>query len=145
MSDALHPLSDELAHPAPQQHRVARWKLWAGLLLAPLAFSLEVLASYSIGSELCSAGRMPLPWLAGLLVAMTVLAAVGGAIAWSNWRKTRGEAPGDIHASADRGDGRTRFMSLFALIWSALFLLGVAVQALVLLWFGPCVGLATLD
>jgi hypothetical protein len=48
---------------APQKKVVAHWKLWTGLLLASLAFSLQVLASHAIGSDLCSAGGTPLPWL----------------------------------------------------------------------------------
>lgn len=145
MSQPLHPLSDELPHPAPRRHRVARWRLWAALLLAPAAFSLQVLASYTVGSDLCSAGRMPLPWLVAILLATGLLALLGGGIAWCNWRATRDEGAGDIHASADRGDGRTRFMSVFALGWSALFLVGMLAQALVLAWFGPCIGFAALD
>lgn len=48
---------------APQKKVAAHWKLWTGLLLASLAFSLQVLASHAIDSDLCSAGGTPLPWL----------------------------------------------------------------------------------
>ncbi len=145
MSGALHPLAHDVSHPAPQRPLVALWKLWAGLLLAPIAFSLQVVVSYTIGSDLCSAGGAPSPWLLMTNIATALLAGLGIWIAWSNWRVTRHEAGGDIHQSADRGDGRTRFMALFGLSWSALFLFAVVVQALVLVYFGPCIGFSALD
>ncbi len=144
MSDALHPLAGNVAHPSRQHDLVARWKLWTGLLLAPLAFSLQVLASYTVGSDLCSADGAPLPWLVAINVVTALLAVIGMAIAWSNWRATRNEAVGDIHATADRGDGRTRFMALFAFSSSALLLFGLLLQPLVLVYFGPCTGFPAL-
>ncbi|MEO6137812.1 MAG: hypothetical protein ABIP11_03990 [Luteimonas sp.] len=144
MTGTLHPLADDVSDPAPQRHLVAGWKLWAGLLLAPLAFSLQVVASYTIGSDMCSAGGAPLPWLVVVNITTALLAGFGMFIAWSNWHVTRRESGGDVHQSADRGDGRTRFMALFGLIWSALSLLAVVVQVLALVYFGPCTGFSAL-
>lgn len=144
MTGTLHALADDVSHPAPQERLVVPWRLWTGLLLAPLAFSLQVVGSYTIGSDLCSAGGTPLPWLVVVNIATAVLAGFGMFIAWTNWRKTRHEAEGDVHQSADRGIGRTRFMALFGLSWSALFLFAVAMQALVLVYFGPCIGFPAL-
>lgn len=144
MTGTLHPLADDVSHPAPQKHLVASWKLWTGLLLAPLALSLQVVVSYIVGSDVCSAGGAPLPWLLMINIATALLAGFGMFAAWSNWRATRHEAGGDVHHSADRGDGRTRFMALFGLSWSALSLFAVVVQALALVYFGPCIGFSAL-
>ena len=142
---ALHPLSDDVSHPSPHRDRVATWKVWCGLLLAPLAFSLQVVASYIIASDLCSANAVPLRYLIVTCVLTSALACVGVGLAWTSWRRTRDEASGDMTQLADRGDGRTRFMALFGLTGSSLFLFGILLQIAAFALFGPCVGFAGLE
>jgi hypothetical protein len=124
---------------------VAAWKVWCGLLLAPLAFSLQVVASYIIASDLCSAGKVAWPYLVATCVLTSAMAGVGVGLAWTSWQRTRGEASGDMTQLADRGDGRTRFLALFGLTGSSLLLFGILVQVAAFALFGPCVGFAGLE
>jgi hypothetical protein len=140
--NALHPLADDVPHPSPHRDRVAAWKVWCGLLLAPLAFSVQVVASYVIASDLCSANAVPLPYLVAVCVLTSVMCGVGVGLAWTSWRRTRGEASGDMAELAERGNGRTRFMALFGLTGSSLFLFGILLQIAAFALFGPCVGFA---
>jgi len=141
----LHPLTQEVAHPAPEQNRVSPYTLWAGLLLAPLAFSVQVICSYPVASDLCRRGDNPLAWLVAINVATVLIAAAGVLAAWASWRHTRGEKSGGAEATAERGDGRTRFLAQLGLISSALLLLAVLVQFSSLVFFGPCIGSGLLD
>jgi hypothetical protein len=100
-------------HPAPSRGDVSAWTLWLAALLAPIAFSVQVTASYGIASLACTAGRGPhaaLLVINGLALAAT---AVGGALAWRSWKRLRGEKGAD---SPIQGEGRTRFIALCTVV-----------------------------
>ena len=143
--NTLHPLARGVAHPAPGQDRVSPYLLWAGLLLAPLAFSLQVVCSYPVAADLCRRGGNPLWWLVGINVATVLVAAAGLWAAWMSWRRTRAEKAGGAEATAERGDGRTRFLAQLGLISSALLVFAVLLQFSALVFFGPCIGFGVLD
>jgi len=64
-----------------------------------------------------------------LALAVVILAA---ALSYRNWRRTRTESRGDVHELAEIGEGRTRFMSLwgmlFGLAFGAAIIFGVVVN-----------------
>jgi len=108
--------STPVGHPAPHRHRVALAALLFGLIAAPLAWQVQVLASSAISVH---DWRTALFTIAGVCIA-TALA--GGAVAFVSWRRTFAEFPGSAHHLLDRGQGRARFMAMCGILVSLLFL-----------------------
>ncbi|MFC5499709.1 hypothetical protein ACFPOE_19355 [Caenimonas terrae] len=135
------PASEQPSHPAPHRERVSALSALLGLLLAPLAWFLQLSLNVALASQACFPKDMPLdapvmrgllPLAAGAEVAALVLAAVGGWLAWRNWQRTSGERPGPVHHLIESGDGRTRFLALSGMMTSGLFLLAVLFDAVAL-------------
>lgn len=104
--------------------------LWAGLLLPPAAWAVQMAISYAA-----------VPWLCrfGASRALLVVVAVGGLavalagvfLAWRNWR----DAGGGWRATGKGAVDRVRFMALAGL------LLGGYVAAIIVLQLGLTLGL----
>lgn len=118
---------------------VANGRLWAGVVLAPAAWSVAELVGYFLVARACdrgagNAGGPAAVMQAVLVVALVVVGIVGLAIAVSNWRRlgepreTRGPASPAVW-------GRAQFMALGGVIASSLFVLGMVLFAL-----GPLLG-----
>ena len=105
-----------VGHPAPHRHRVALGALLLGLIAAPLAWEVQVLASSAIAVH---NWRTALFAIAAVCIATALL---GGVIALRSWRLTFGEFPGSAHHLLDRGQGRARFMAMCGVLVSLLFL-----------------------
>lgn len=137
-------------HPAPHRHRVGLFAQWSQLVVAPLAWSLQLMVDTVLESHGCFPHQTPIernlfshaPGLMGATVAVVTVACVAGfLLAARNWRCTRAERPGLAHHVMEAGDGRTRFLALAGMIVSGLFLLAVLVHGAMLLEVPPC-GLA---
>jgi hypothetical protein len=96
---------------------------WAGVLLGPLAFALDLQLGYSLVYEACERQSMLLLHLVG---AGALLVLTAGALA--AWRVFRDASE----------DGRARFLGRLGLLSSAFFLLVLLGQALPRLVLGPC-------
>jgi len=136
-------------HPSPHRHRVLRWAMWFGLLGAPIAWSLQELVNVSLAGHACYPHDVPLalplwPHLSGISAwveaAAIAVCIAAGLVAFSNWRRTRDEKPGDAHQLLGSGDGRARFMAMAGIMTSVLFLIGTALAALNLTAVSPCGG-----
>jgi len=121
--------------------------LWFGLFGTPLAWSLQLLASYALTAHACFPAAEPLgepadgnAWLLALIAsaAAAVVAVVAGTTAWRSWRATRNEHPGDHGTLLEVGEGRARFMALAGLLLSGIFSLGIVMNALPLFLVQPC-------
>ena len=118
--------SPQEAHPAPQRHRVHWAVLLLGFVGAPIAWVSDLTLKYGVTSFACSSGATSPPeWVFPLLygfdavaLAVVILAA---ALSYKNWRKTRTEAGGEIHELAEIGEGRTRFISLWGMLFGIAF------------------------
>ncbi len=147
---AAHTLTPhDIQHPAPHRHRVGIGALWFGLTAAPLAWSIQQLASTALVGRDCYPHESPLAYplwhgvwtvLLGISVASIALAIAGGAVSWRSWRHTRHEQPDSAHHLLDRGEGRTRFMGMSGMIASALFLLGLVFGTAALFMVPLCGG-----
>jgi hypothetical protein len=124
-----------LNHPAQHRDRVGLTALFFGLCAAPFAWNAQLLVSSALDAHACYPQREPLlvPIWSGLFwilmivgIVCFVLAIIGGLVSWRNWRLTRGEASGSAHHLLDTGRGRTRFLSMFGILTSCIFVLGVA-------------------
>jgi hypothetical protein len=108
--------------------------LWAGVLLAPLAFLLNLQVTYMLVALECDNAT---PWLHASSLLMLLLALGGGWLAWRDWRRTGGGRPGD-------GGGvvpRSRFLAVMGLMTSALFALIILMQWVAVLLLQPCRGI----
>lgn len=120
-------------------------RLIAGICVAPLAWSAQMLISEPLVAQLCilATGPRTTPLWSGLIPALAVLslaclaAAMGGAwAAWSVWRDSRDPAG---HATAiDRGTDPVGFLALLGMMGSALFLGAIVFTSLALLLVAPC-------
>lgn len=143
MSD-LHPLADAVSHPSPAKESLARWRVAAGLLVAPLAFSLLVVAGYAAAADECEFSGHP-NWLVVLIDIIGIGGiALGFLISISNYRAAREEADGGHRHTQDIGEGRTRFLAYAGLCASGIFALAAIVQLTSALLLDQCLGLPVL-
>lgn len=124
-----------LHHPATHRNRVGLSTLLFGLCAAPLAWSIQLLLSTALAGHACFPERQPIfepasPLVFWMLLAIGIgcfiLAILGGLVAWKCWRLTREEASGGARHLLDSGRGRTRFLSMFGILTSAIFLMAIA-------------------
>jgi hypothetical protein len=122
-------------------------RLFAGMVLAPLAWALEVLTGYALAAHACyptdRALAVPtwsnLRWIVdGVSVALWLLLFVGCAIAWANWKATRSASNVASHRIIQTGDGRPRFMGLCGVIVSGLFAVVMLFTSVGVLWVPSC-------
>jgi hypothetical protein len=134
-------------HPSPARARVSLWSSWFALLAAPHAWSLQLLVNSALTGYACYPHDAPLdapmwdgvrPILYLVEAAAVALCLAGGWIAWRNWRRTRDEKPGSGKRLVERGDGRTRFMAMAAMMISALFLVAIVFSSVHLFVLPGC-------
>lgn len=106
--------------------------LWAGILLAPFAWSAQLLINYSLTMTVCVNRQ---EWILHLVSLAAALAALGGALiargAWT--RLTSGSTlEGDARAT-----GR-RFMALGGIVLSLFFVVVIFALDLPTWWLDPC-------
>src|SRR2546426_2864705 len=98
--------------------------LWLGLLTAPLAWLVNLLLSYTLVLWACSTGRQYTLHLVTL--AMLLVAAGGGCMAWRAWR----QAGREWHDEAGGVLPRSRFMAAMGILLSSLFVLVILAQGI---------------
>jgi hypothetical protein len=106
--------------------------LWAGVLLAPAAFLVNLEFGYLAVHPSCLRGdALPVH----LIHAVTlVLGLLGAMVAWRTWREVGVEWPGNAGGPA----ARTRFMAGLGVVTSALFVLTMAAQWIPVFVLHPC-------
>jgi hypothetical protein len=129
--------------------------LWVGVLLAPLAFLLDLTASFALADHPCGA---PDSWLTWIVTGVAALAAgVAVMISLRNWRRVgadpepQGEgvehsdprSTGHTVAAHYRTDGpsapgRSRFMALAGVALGSFFLVVVIASVIPTLFIHPC-------
>jgi len=136
----------DIGHPAPARGAVGPWRLAVALGGAFAVWSVQIGLGGALGGLACLDPEGARSWIgqeAALraLVALDVAAVALGvwamAIALSNLRRTRREHA--WHGGVmDAGEGRTRFLSVWGVWTSGLFLLAILFNAAVLLGRLPC-------
>jgi hypothetical protein len=106
--------------------------LWTGLLLAPIAFLLNLEVAYAMVRPACTSGsRLPVHVVHAVCL---VLAALGAVTALRRWRLTGETWPG--------GEGgrlsRSRFMSGVGLLLSLFIVLVIVAQWIPSFVLSPC-------
>ena len=114
-------------------------RLWAGVLLAPTAWTVSELLGYVLVARACDRGSASMVAHAGLTqdivaIGLGVIAVIGLMIAIGNWQRLRDVA----RAGGPASWGRAEFMALAGVVASALFLLGIVFFALPPLFGNAC-------
>lgn len=119
-------------HPAPHRHKVSLFALFFGIVAAPAAWNAQILFSTALSGHACYPRDALLAapvWssLWRILLAISLIAIVisvaSGATALRSWLRTRDELAGSGHHLVDTGEGRTRFLAMFGMLTSLLFLI----------------------
>ena len=106
--------------------------LWAGVLIAPLAFLLNLQVNYTLTQKLCP-GRRPLI-LHVLTLCFLLLASGGGLIAWRNWARAGREWANE----SEDNTVRNRFLAIIGLMISLLCVLIIVALWIPQFIFDPC-------
>jgi hypothetical protein len=134
-------------HPAPARHVVGLPALWFGLFGAPVAWTVQELASSAVIGHSCFPHWRPLElpsiagtWVIALIVSILTLAlgAAAALVAWRSWQRTRAAHGADATRQAEVGEGRARFMALSGLVVSGLVLYNMVLNLLVLFFVPAC-------
>jgi hypothetical protein len=121
-----------------QAHSEERWSdsrtlrsLWLGLGLAPLAWAVNLQVNYIVAALGCTGAW----WLVMHVTTVAALAAtaVGAWISWRHWHEA-GHGPEHEGTRA----GRSRFMALSGLLFSAFFALAILAQWIPTFLIEPC-------
>lgn len=139
----------DIGHPAPDRDRVGLAALMLCLLAAPALWSLQHLVLYGFASHYCglepiAAARANAGWLQRLLPVVNLVALIGAvlalALSFRNLRQTRHEHAQASGGVMEAGEGRTRFLSIWGIWISVLFILAIAFNTIAVFWVGLCDG-----
>jgi len=114
-------------------------RLWGGLLIAPLAFATQVIASYVTAADNCAVGRPPRVALVAVNLAALLCITAGLILSLANARAVKGVGGAQLH---DVGEGRTRFLVEFGLWMALLFAAAMLIQLSAVFLLYICVGFA---
>src|SRR5690606_9900923 len=107
------------------------YRLWAGVLLAPVAWAVHLCVIYAMSSFVCTP---PVLWPFYLSSGVALLVALaGGWTAWGVWKRTEDE-PEEAPTSRARG----RFMTLGGLLMTGLFVIAILAQTIPMFLLEPC-------
>lgn len=132
--------------PPPAQNPPSLWALAFAWLGAPAAWAAQLLLGYGLAAHACFPKAVPLaappdplwPWLAAISVLCIGLGLAACALAFRNWQVARQEGPGTHHRLLDVGEGRTRFLAMWGLLTSLMFLTALVFGSINLLWVPLC-------
>jgi Ca2+/H+ antiporter len=106
--------------------------LWAGLLVAPVAFLFNLQTNYTLTQKLCPGGRMVFLHIMSLFFLLVTTA--GGLIAWRNRERAGRARPNE----AGDKTARNRFLGTVGLMMSVLSFLLIIAQWIPQFIFNPC-------
>ena len=122
----------EARHPAQHRDRVSLSILFFGLFAAPIIWAGNLMVTYALSVHACYPGTEPLDhiiqdfgfvWplmLACYLITLAVCASSGW-VSYRNWKITGSEMEGHAHHLMEKGEGRTRYLSLIGVAFSMIF------------------------
>ena len=106
--------------------------LWAGFLIAPAAFLVNLELGYLVVHPSCLRGDATAVHLVHLVT--LVLGLLGALVAWRTWREAGGEWPGNAGGPL----ARTQFIAGLGLVTSALLSLTMIAQWIPTFVLHPC-------
>ena len=134
------------AHPAPHRDRVATHEALFAVWGAPIAWLVQLSVSFAFSSNPCfaagdrlfaSPGVQLAPLIASCAALLVALAALWVGVVL--FRRTAGETGGGKRHLVETGQGRTRFMAVWAMAFSCVFVVLIAVNIGLLVVLPTCV------
>lgn len=136
-------------HPAPHRDRVSLAALFFGLFAAPVFWAGNLMICYALAAHACYPGPDPLgqtirgfgfvwPLTIALHLATLAVCVAAGVVAYVNWRATGRETEGHVHHLMEKGEGRTRYLSLIGMCFSGLFFGATLISILIFAFEFPC-------
>jgi hypothetical protein len=130
-------------HPAPHRGRVNLVALLYGLFAGPVAWAGNLMLSYGLAAHACYPGAWPLrqadqgfgfawPLIVAIHCVALAICASAAFVSFRNWRVTGRENEGHVHHLIEKGEGRTRYLGVIGMGFSALFFAAVLFSAIVL-------------
>ncbi len=106
--------------------------LWAANLLGPVASLIGLELGYALNQRACDTGQM-LPLHLSFVSAL-LLALLGTALGWREWRYREARLSGEEGGP----EGRSRFLALLGVLTGAMFSLVILVMWSATLFLHPC-------
>jgi hypothetical protein len=145
----------DVGHPSPDRGAVSGREIFVGLFAAPVAWSLQLSANAAVAGLACigetgsasgatgSGAAATGSGAAALAIAIVNLLAValalaGLAVSMRSLRRTRGEMVERSGGVMQAGEGRTRFLSVWGVWASGLFLIATGANTIAVFWRGLC-------
>ena len=137
----------DIGHPAPDRDAVSLWTVAFGIVGAPLAWSLQLSANSAIaglacltdtGAALGSGSELTAVSVIVINLAAVALGVVAFIVSLHTSRKTRHtgfERSGGVMRT---GEGRTRFLAVWGIWTSILFLVAIGANTIAVFWRGLC-------
>lgn len=135
-------LERKVGHPSPGRSKVRIWRVFAPLVVPPIIFSAQVIASFTTADSACTQSLLPMRALVMFNLAVFALLVLVMFLSLANRRAVANESSANVKDLHDRGDGRTAFLVEFGLSMSALFVGVSMIQLTAIALLGTCVGFA---
>ena len=143
------PRKDEfdIGHPAPDRGRVDLRLLAFGLVGAPLAWAAQLAINSAIPGIVCvgptgdtvdAAAAVPAVAMAAVNFVTLAVGLVALFVSIRSLRRTRGEEVDRSGGVMQAGEGRTRYLAIWGIWTSILFLLVIATHTISFFWSGLC-------
>ncbi len=136
---------DESPHPAPHRGRVDTLEGLFAVWASPLAWMIQVSAIYAFSTAPCFDFGARLfthpgvqPWPLIIACAMLLFGIAALLLSLVLLRRTRNETGGGKHHLFDTGQGRTRFMALWGVAFSSVFVTLMVVNIVLLIGMRVC-------
>jgi hypothetical protein len=143
MTDA-HDAGLDIGHPAPQRHKIQPAELLFALVGGPVGWLGQLLFAFASTSYFCAAGMADAvpgwlwPAIALLNLGGLTLAAAALLTALALVRRTAQEHRGRSGGVMDAGEGRTRFLAVWGLFISAVFIVATLANSFSLILVPLC-------
>ncbi len=136
-------------HPAPHRGRISLAALFFGLFAGPVFWAGNLMTCYGLAAHACYPGPNPLgqaihgfdfawPLTIAFHVITLAVCAAAGAVSYMNWTITGRETEGHVHHLMEKGEGRTRYLSLIGMCFSAIFFAATLVSIIIFVFESLC-------
>jgi hypothetical protein len=121
-------------HPAPHRERISIGAILYGVFIGGIVWAGHLMLNFALTVHACYPGDIPLAransgahWAWPLILALDIvglaLIASGVWVSYRCWAATGQESEGHHHRLMEVGEGRTRFLGIVGMAFSAMFFL----------------------
>ena len=138
----------DVGHPAPDRAQISLGLLMFGIFGAPAAWMLQLLAGSSIAGLVClgpggtavatARADWANPTMIAINLAALLIAGVALAASFRILRQTNSGYAGGHDSVMEAGEGRSRYMAIWGVWTSLLFIFAIAFNTISAFWSGLC-------